>query len=227
MNRQSGNALFLILIAVALFAALSYALTSSGRGGGNIDREKLTLSITDLLEKMTTIKTAVDRMYITNWVDQVKIDDSNYTSSGTVYMPDGSTQTGNTVGLFNAQDGIPKIFPPDELTDTGWRYQWEVIFNARVKVNGIDVGSSAQDEMITVISIEDDICKEINKVLHGVDALGYYTFTGTSNRTAFAMDSDGNFTTVGSNWSEYDLDYLPGCNKYNLVSVYFDVLRTN
>lgn len=66
---QAGNVLFLILIAVALFAALSYAVTQSTRsGGGDASSEKSLVSSAALTQYPASIKTAITRMLISNGV---------------------------------------------------------------------------------------------------------------------------------------------------------------
>ncbi|PZP56311.1 MAG: hypothetical protein DI586_04100 [Micavibrio aeruginosavorus] len=65
MRKQSseGNVLFIILIAVALFAALSFALTSSTRSGGtNTSNEKASLGSGEIFDLFATVDTAVQRL---------------------------------------------------------------------------------------------------------------------------------------------------------------------
>ena len=64
MNNSNGNALFLILIAVALFAALSYAVTQSGRGGGSIDRETAELNAAQIVQYMGAMQSAVQKLQL-------------------------------------------------------------------------------------------------------------------------------------------------------------------
>ena len=66
-NRDSerGNVLFLILIAVALFAALSYAVTQSSRsGGGDAGKETNLVNSAQLTQYPAGIRTAIVRMIV-------------------------------------------------------------------------------------------------------------------------------------------------------------------
>ena len=74
MQENSGNVLFLILVAVALFAALSYAVTQSTRaGGGSADKEKLTTDSAAIIQYPVSLQTAVTRQMIGNGTDATSL----------------------------------------------------------------------------------------------------------------------------------------------------------
>lgn len=60
-----GNILFLILLAVVLFAALSYAVTSSMRGGGrSASEEKISTAFSEVMNVVSAHRIAIQRMIL-------------------------------------------------------------------------------------------------------------------------------------------------------------------
>jgi hypothetical protein len=60
VNSRSGNVLFLILIAVALFAALSYAVTSSSRSSGaQIGADQARIMAAEIRQYASSIEQAI------------------------------------------------------------------------------------------------------------------------------------------------------------------------
>ena len=225
--KQGGNALFLILIAVALFAALSYAVTQSGRGGGSIDREQMSIDAALFIQQANQIQTLAQRLYTVNVVDQIRFDESAFNASGTVYAANAATSTGRTVGAFNSADGIPTVYPPAAMTDTlnngfAWRY-WIAPFN----VGGSPINTTAADEIILVSELNQAACEELNRSLTGSATIPTYTATGGSVHHRESARRDGTYTST-NNGEEHNLVIIPGCHEFGSAPgfyVYFDLVR--
>lgn len=65
-QRSDGNALFLILIALALFGALSYAVTQSSRGGGDISREQALLDDAQAEQCTALVEYGINKIKLLN-----------------------------------------------------------------------------------------------------------------------------------------------------------------
>jgi len=111
MKYERGNILFLILLAVILFAALSYAVTQSLQGGGkDSSNETLSATASILIQHGDNVSVAVKRMMLVNNCadNQISCDapglNNGYTNPNTpadkckIFHPDGG--------------GVPYLTPP-------------------------------------------------------------------------------------------------------------------
>ena len=73
-RHRRGSVLFLILLAVALFAALNYAVTSSNGGGTkNASSENQATKASEILNYFSQIDTAIKRMTLTHGIREYEI----------------------------------------------------------------------------------------------------------------------------------------------------------
>ena len=157
MKCNRGNALFLILIAVALFAALSYAVTNSGRGGGGIDREQSQIEASQILNYASGVRTAVQRMRVARGCSRTEL---NFENTAMVH-PDfwgGSTNTNAPT------DGSCDVFGPD-----GSYYDENIgaMITTDVSVEG--VGTASTDLLLYITRADSTeaqaLCTAINNLL--------------------------------------------------------------
>ena len=82
-RHQSGNVLFIILIACALFGALAYAITKSGREPSSIaKKEQASINAAAVLQYFTKLNTTVNRLRLTSECTDIQISFENSVVSG-------------------------------------------------------------------------------------------------------------------------------------------------
>ena len=174
---QRGNILFLILLAVVLFAALSYAVTSSTRGGGNdVSDEKAKTEAAQIMQFGTLMENTVMRLLTSG-----NCSDSQITFSNTVYK----TYAGAALDTSNpnsppdkhcqvfdqAGGGVSaQVMPANTLTSPsgGLPTAGHVQFLS-IKWEG--VGTSAPDLVMRVPFLNAKTCQQIDQAIYGSNAI--------------------------------------------------------
>ena len=190
-SSQRGNALFLILIAVALFAALSYAITQSGRGGGSVSSEQNSILAAQIVQIGADLKAAVQMMILNgtastsivantpSGVDFAGIGSLNgaadfcTTGVNCLFAPEGG---GVTVPQVPRNAFLPHVAP--YMTGLGWTSY----FAGAGSLNGIcidglspgsgpsdvsiaGIGTAAVDDIAIFWPLTQGVCAAINKGL--------------------------------------------------------------
>lgn len=195
-NKEEGNALFLVLIAVALFAALSYAITSSGRGSGTVDKETSMVAAGTVVQYPAGLRAAVNRMLITG------------TPSQGVTGIDVTNVSGGVNQLFDPAGGGASRQPPNTAAVdaglTSWTYLdasaaangfYIVGLGTDVNVSGREVLAVLGGKTTVIGGVTLPICQAI---LKGFGATNYMTPLGALTAVFDTAAPAATETTAGS-----------------------------
>ncbi|MEM6781542.1 MAG: hypothetical protein AAF569_06730 [Pseudomonadota bacterium] len=157
---ESGNVLFLILIAVALFAALSYAVTQSTRtGGGSTENETNALSSASIAQYPATLRTSVVRMILNGvGVDQLEFNPpSNFFGFGNQTALDTAGPE-SLVFHPSGGGGVYQTATDVSPSDGNW------YFNADFEIPLIGIDGAGGNDLIAFLpGISSALCTRINE----------------------------------------------------------------
>lgn len=158
---QRGNILFLILLAVVLFAALSYAVTSSMRGGGNdASRESAKAEAATITQYGTLIEQTISRLRLSQNCSLAQLSFQNDVVTG---YDNTATPSDNRCKIFHPSGGgVTWQNPPQSEGPEPYLF---TIQNLVVNVGNSDVGGAGND-LIMVLPIKTlVVCQQINTML--------------------------------------------------------------
>lgn len=166
-SSEKGNALFLILIAVILFAALSYAITQSNRSGGDAARETTLVTSTTLIQYAQSVQTAVMRMTLRgvtpDELDFVAPNDPTFNNAPVttkVFHPNGGG-----AAWQNIDPNTVELDANNVPVGMGvWTFE-ALYGGGAVAVKNI--GTTADDIVMALDHIRKGVCEAINEKLTG------------------------------------------------------------
>ena len=166
---QNGNALFIVLIAIILFAALAMVMSKTNNSVKNIENSENYIAANELLDYLSNVKKAVHTMMLMNGTSDITVsfEDDRPNQTGT------SSDTTNTMNP-NSRGTIDQVFN----TVDGGMIQWKDfghltqnhstsvdLYNQGYTGGNIveNVGTGEADLIFQLRDISLELCQIINK----------------------------------------------------------------
>ncbi|MGB0719015.1 MAG: hypothetical protein ACPGRX_00990 [Bdellovibrionales bacterium] len=163
---ESGNVLFYILIAVVLLAALSYAVSQSGRSGQKLGSERARILASDILEYSGVIGKAVAQLRLRGCTE-TQISFENTGVSGYTNATAPSNESCHVFSVNGA--GVTYNAPLTDVLESslsGNTFYGEWLISGANETT--DVGTGAADLVLALPFLKESICTQINKMTgHG------------------------------------------------------------
>jgi len=170
---QSGNAIFLILVAVALFGALAYTFMKGARStSGNMSPQQAKIAAQDILDYAQTVENGVNKLRSKGCSEG----DLNFNHS----LPPGAQETNPSAPADGSCDVFgpngANISPPtppsnwyvSEAMGTDWigsNYYWYTGSESYQDIGTSCASASCGDLALNLWDITKDICDAINNQL--------------------------------------------------------------
>ena len=188
-NPQNGNALFLILIAVILFAALSYAITQSNRSGSNTNEEANLIAAASVVGAVDGVKQDLLKMQLRG----VGTDQLDFTISAEIDPAFDTPPFSNK--LFHPQGGgaiFPKFNPNTvELDDDGL-----LVYSTYDPNTAWDVGASTCLDginpcvIMVLVGVKKSVCEAINQKLTGSKTIPILTGVNVARKISTTLSGE-------------------------------------
>lgn len=170
-RHERGNVLFMILAAVALFAALGFAMTQSSVGTGDINREEARAHAIEILQYAESIKNAVDK---TRLVKSCSVNQISFDTPELNNYVNPNSPSDNRCHIFSSSGGGAKYIAPKEeyLSGSGaGPIYGKMLFTGKTCLmdkqggNCNSDGIDNEDLVMFIDEINEQVCIEINKNL--------------------------------------------------------------
>lgn len=228
-KNESGNAIFMILLGVALLAALTFAVTQSNRGSTNqLTQERANIFASEIIEYSNVVAAAVAQLRLRGCADErLNFDNTLVTGYDNTTAPasgrcDVFSPSGGGVAFQDAEDGW---FDTAQSAETGYG-NWYISGRARVIEVGTTCTTADCSELILVAPYIDlAVCQDINRSLgitavpqdQGVSINFITQFTGSNWANTIIEDAGGELH--GKSAGCFEGDTTPGSGTYHYYKV--------